>query len=73
MPEFSFFENKDTSCFWHRIVLCAALEAGEHGKKAPVNLMEGNALKRVDTQVLVLFREALERMPGPHVFCLASC
>jgi len=49
-------------------VLHTALEAGEHGKKASVNLMESNALKRVDTQILVLFREIPEHVPDPHEF-----
>ena len=72
MAELSSCENKGTSWFWHRIVLLAALEAGEHGKKVPVNLMESNALKRIDTRILALFRETLEHVLGPHVFCLAS-
>lgn len=44
MPEFLSCQDEGTGWFWHRIVLHAALEAGEHGKKAPVNLMESKAL-----------------------------
>lgn len=55
MAELSACENKGMRCFSHRIVLYAALEAGEHGMKVPVNLMENTALKRIDTQILALF------------------
>ena len=48
MAELSSCEDKGSSWFWHRFALHAALEAGEHGKKVPVSLMESNALKRVD-------------------------
>lgn len=53
---------------WYKIVLCAAPDVGEQGKKISECAKEHSVFTQMDPQILaLLFRETLEY----HMFCLA--
>lgn len=64
MTKLSLCENKGTSWFWYKTVLCAALEVGEQDKKISVSVKKCSVLTEMDPRILALFRETLEHLAG---------